>query len=41
MKKDLKYETKQYVYNFEQFEAIRSSGNNIYTGKSNTLEEEN
>ena len=33
--KDLKYETNKHihVYDFQQFETIRSFGDNIYTGK--------
>ena len=30
---DLKYESKKFTYDFQQFETIRSFGNNIYTGK--------
>ena len=34
-RKDLKYETKRYIYDCQQFETIRSFGNNIYTAKIN------
>ena len=34
-RKDLKYETNKYVYDFQQFETIRSFGESIYTGKTN------
>ena len=33
-REDLKHETKNYTYDFQQYETIRSFGNNIYTGKS-------
>ena len=36
--KDLKYETKRYIYNFQQYEAIRSFGDSIYTRKANIVE---
>ena len=36
--KDLKYETKRYIYNFQQYEAIRSFGDSIYTHKANIVE---
>ena len=32
---DLKYETKNDVYDFQQYGTIRSSGEIIYTGKMN------
>ena len=32
---DLKYETKNDVYDFQQYETIRSSGEIIYIGKMN------
>ena len=32
-RKDLKYESKKFTYDFQQFETIRSFGNNIYIGK--------
>ena len=38
--KDLKYETKKYVYDFQQYETIRSFGESIYTGKINIDEVE-
>ena len=31
--KDLIYKTNQYLYDFQQFETIRSFGDSIYTGK--------
>ena len=31
--KDLKNETKKYIHGFQQFEAIRSFGDNIRNGK--------
>ena len=38
--KDLKYETKKYIYiyDFQQYETIRSCGGNIYTIKINVDE---
>ena len=39
-RKDLKYETKKYVYDFQKFEAIRYFGNNICTGNININEAE-
>ena len=36
----LKYKTNKYLYNFQQFETIRSFGDNIYTGKINIDESE-
>ena len=36
--KDLKYETKRYIYNFQQYEAIRSFGDSICTRKANIVE---
>ena len=38
--KDLKYETRKYIYDFEQYETIRSFGNSIYTRKANIVEAE-
>ena len=32
-RKDLRYETKKYIYNFQQCDIIRSFSDNIYTGK--------
>ena len=32
---DLNYKTKTWTYGFQQYERIRSSGDNIYTGKIN------
>ena len=37
---DLKYKTKNYTYDFQQYETIRSFGDNIYTGKINIDEAE-
>ena len=39
-RKDLKYETKKYTYNFQQYEKLRSFGDNIYFGKINIDEAE-
>ena len=39
-RKDLKYETKKHMYDFQQYETIRSFGDNIYTGKINIDEAE-
>ena len=39
-RKDLKYETNKYVFDFQQFETIRSFGDSIYNGKSNIDEAE-
>ena len=39
-RKDLKYETKSYTCDFQQYETIRSFGDNIYTGKISTDETE-
>ena len=33
--KDLKYKANKYLYDFQQFETIRSFGDSIYTGKIN------
>ena len=33
MRKDLKYEKNNYIYNFQQSEIIKSFGDNIYTNK--------
>ena len=38
-RKDLKYETKNYIYDFQQYETISSVGDNIYTGKINIDED--
>ena len=32
-RKDLKYKTNKYTYNFQQFETIRPFGESIYTSK--------
>ena len=32
-RKDLQYETKSYIYDFQQYDTIRSFVDNIYTGK--------
>ena len=34
----MKYKTCEYAHNFQQFETIRSFGDNIYTGKTNIHE---
>ena len=39
-RKDLEYETKKYIYDFKQYETIRSFRDNVYTGKFNTDEAE-
>ena len=39
-RKDLKYETKKYIYDCQQYETIRSLGETIYTDKINTDEAE-
>ena len=39
-RKDLKYKTNKYLYNFPQFETIRSFRDSIYTGKINIDEAE-
>ena len=39
-RKDLKYKTNKYLYNFQQFETIRFFGDSIYTGKINIDEPE-
>ena len=39
-RKDLKYETKKYIYDFQQYETIRSFGDNIYDNKINIDEAE-
>ena len=39
-RKDLEYETKKYIYDFQQYEKIRSFCDNIYTGKVNIDEAE-
>ena len=33
--KDLKYKPNKYLYDFQQFETIRSFGDSVYTGKIN------
>ena len=38
--KKLKYETKKYIYDFQQYEKVRSFGDNIYTDKINIDEVE-
>ena len=38
--KDLKYITNKHTYDVQQFETIRSFGDNIYTGKTNIDEAE-
>ena len=38
--KDLKYETRKYIYDFEQYKTIRSFGDSIYTRKANIVEAE-
>ena len=39
-RKYLKYETKKYIYDFQQYDTIRSFGNSIYNGKINIDEAE-
>ena len=39
-RKDLKYETKTYIYNFQQYDTIRSFDDNIYNDKINIDEDE-
>ena len=39
-RKDLKYETKKYIYRFQQFETISSFDGNVYTSKINKNEAE-
>ena len=39
-RKDLKYKTNKYLYDFQQFETIRFFGDSIYTGKINIDEPE-
>ena len=34
-RKHLKYETNKHLYDFQQFETMRSFGDSIYTGKIN------
>ena len=34
-RKDLKYETKKHIYEFQQYETLRSFGESIYNGKIN------
>ena len=38
--RELKYKTNKYLYDFQQFEAIRFFGDSIYTGKINIDEAE-
>ena len=38
--KDLKYKTKNYTYDFQQYQTIRSFGESIYSGKINIDEAE-
>ena len=38
--KDLKYKTNKYLYDFQQFETIRSFGDSFYSGKINIVEAE-
>ena len=35
-RKDLKYKTNKYLYDFQQFETIRSFDDSIYNSKVNT-----
>ena len=37
LRKDLKHETKNYIYVFQKYEAIRSFGEFIYTCKAKTV----
>ena len=39
-RKDLKFETNRYIFDFQQFETIRSFGDSIYNGKINIKEAE-
>ena len=39
-KKNLKYETKKYIYHFQQYKRIRSFSDSIYTHKINKVEAE-
>ena len=39
-RKDLKYETKRYIYDFQQYETVRSFGESIYISKINIYEAE-
>ena len=38
---DLNYETNKYIYDFQQFETIRSFGDSIFRGKITISEAEN
>ena len=38
--KDLKYKTNKYLYDFQQFETIRSFSGSFYSGKINIVEAE-
>ena len=37
-REDLKYKTKNYTYDFQQYETIRSFGESIYTSKASIVE---
>ena len=39
-REDLKYKTKNYTYDFQQYETIRSFGESIYTSKASIVEAE-
>ena len=39
-KKNLKYETKKYTYDFQQYETIKSFGESIYTREASIVEAE-
>ena len=39
-RKDLKQESNRYIFNFQQFETIRSFVDSIYTGKISIYESE-
>ena len=39
-REDIKYETKKYIYDFPQYETIRSYDESIYTCKANIVEVE-
>ena len=38
--KDIKYEAKNYIYDFQQYETIRSVSESTYTGKGRRVEAE-
>ena len=40
IKNDLKYETNKFMFDFQEFQTIRSFGDSIYTGKINMEEAE-